>query len=95
MLFEKGWNVSERLETVFDGATCNSIIQDRYMCLLVPCNCSRDLVSEQLGRAMWSCETLMVGYEDVMMDALAGEEADVVKRLKELHLSAVHLEFCC
>ena len=36
---------------------------------------------------MWSCETLLVGYEDVMTDAVAGEEADVVKRLKELHVS--------
>ena len=36
---------------------------------------------------MWSCETLLVGYEDVMTDAVAGEEADVLKKLKELHVS--------
>lgn len=34
---------------------------------------------------MWSCETLMVGYEDVMMDALVSEEAAVVKRLQEIN----------
>ena len=44
---------------------------------------------------MWSCETLMVGFEDVMMDALGGEEAAVIKRLQELHLSVAHLVICC
>ena len=43
---------------------------------------------------MWSCETLLVGYEDVMMDALGSEEAAVVKRLQELHLSVAHLVIC-
>lgn len=34
--------------------------------------------------AMWSCETLRVGYEEVMADVVSGEEAELLKELEEL-----------
>ena len=78
---------SDRFTTVFVMTirTCSIALTPFYLDLWSACAQKKNWW--KLRGAMWSCETLLVGYEDVMMDAVAGEEADVVKRLKELHVS--------